>query len=190
MNQKLISIITYQVCPQWFQVPRNYAQAMDLDDENKNGLWQEAVDKELGQIDDYDTFLDKGKNFAIGKDYKKITVHLVFACKHDGRRKARLVAGGHLTDTPIDSVYSSVVSLRAIRLLTFVAELNNVEVWCTDVGNACLESYTQEKVYIVAGPEFGKREGHILIVQKALCGLKSSGNGNQRHSASTAWPVV
>jgi hypothetical protein len=36
------------------------------------------------------------------------------------------------------------------------------------------ESYTQEKVYIVAGPEFGLREKHVLI-SKALYGLKSSG---------------
>ena len=129
----------------------------------------------MGQIDDYDTFIDKGKDFVVGNDYKKITVHLVFACKHDGRRKARLVAGGHLTDTPIDSVYSSVVSLRAIRLLTFISELNDQQVWCTDIGNAYLESFTKEKVYIVAGPEFGDRAGHVLIVSKALYGLKSSG---------------
>jgi hypothetical protein len=38
-----------------------------------------------------------------------------------------------------------------------------------------LESYTQEKVYIVAGPEFGLREKHVLIISKALYGLKSSG---------------
>ena len=85
------------------------------------------------------------------------------------------MAGGHLTDTPIDSVYSSVVSLRGIRLLTFIAELNGCEVWATDIGNAYLESFTKEKVYIVAGPEFGERAGCTLIISKALYGLKSSG---------------
>ena len=43
--------------------------------------------------------------------FKKITINLIFDVKHDGRHKARLVAGGHLTDTPIDSVYAGVVSL-------------------------------------------------------------------------------
>jgi hypothetical protein len=42
---------------------------------------------------------------------------------HDST-ESRLVAGGHLTDTPIDSVYSSVVSLRGIRMLTYIAEHN------------------------------------------------------------------
>ena len=100
---------------------------------------------------------------------------MVYAVKHDGRRKSRLVAGGHLTDTPIDSVYSSVVSLRGIRILTFLSELNDLEIWATDIGNAYLESFTQEKVYIIAGPEFGELEGHTLIIVKALYGLRSSG---------------
>ncbi len=47
--------------------------------------------------------------------------------------------------------------------------------WATDVGSAYLESYTQEKVYIIAGPEFGELQNHILVVRKALYGLRSSG---------------
>ena len=43
--------------------------------------------------------------------FKKITVHLIFDVKYDVRHKARLVAGGYLTDTPIDSVYAGAVSL-------------------------------------------------------------------------------
>jgi Reverse transcriptase (RNA-dependent DNA polymerase) len=40
---------------------------------------------------------------------------------------------------------------------------------------AYLEAYTTEKVYIIAVPEFGEREGHILVISKALYGLQSSG---------------
>ena len=158
-----------------FQVPRNHAQAMELDEANKNNLWKRAEELELAQVDEYETFLDKGRGYIPGPSYKKIRVHMVYAVKHDGRHKAQLVAGGHLTDTPIDSVYSSVVSLRGIRILTFLAELNDMEIWATDIGNAYLESYTQEKVYIIAGPEFGEREGHTLIIVRALYGLRTSG---------------
>jgi len=97
------------------------------------------------------------------------------AVKHDGRHKARLVAGGHLTETPIDSACSSVVSLRGARLLAFLGELNGLKIWSTDVGNAYLETHTKEKVHVIAGPEFGDREGHVLVVSKALHGLHSSG---------------
>ena len=158
-----------------FVVPRNHEQAMELDKRNGNTRWRDAELLELQQIDEYETFINKGRGYVPGPGYKKIRVHFVFTVKHDGRHKARLVAGGHLTDTPIDSVYSSVVSLRGIRLLTFIAELNDCQVWATDIGNAYLESFTKEKVYIIGGAEFGDREGCTLIISRALYGLKSSG---------------
>ena len=107
--------------------------------------------------------------------YKRIRVHFVFDVKHDGRHKARLVADGHLTDVPLSSVYSGVVSLRGIRIVLFLAELNGLESWGTDIGNAHLEACTKEKVFIIAGREFGPLEGHALIINKALCGLRTSG---------------
>jgi len=80
---------------------------------------------------------------------------MAHAVKHDGRHKARLVAGGHLTETPIDSACSSVNSLRGVRLLAFLGELNSLKIWSTDIGNAYLETHTKEKVCVIAGPEFG-----------------------------------
>jgi len=158
-----------------FQVPRNHAEAMRFDEENGTTKWRDAEILELSQIDEYETFEDRGVTRQIPTVYKKIHVHMVYDIKHDGRHKARLVADGHLTDVPVESVYSSVVSLCAVRLVTFLAELNNLELWGTDVGNAYLESYTKEKVCIIAGSEFGEREGHLLIIRRALYGLRSSG---------------
>ncbi|KAG7370371.1 reverse transcriptase RNA-dependent DNA polymerase [Nitzschia inconspicua] len=60
-------------------------------------------------------------------------------------------------------------------MVMFLAELNDLAFWSTDVGNAYLESYTSEKVYMIAGPEFKEMEDHILVISKALYGLKSSG---------------
>ena len=50
-----------------------------------------------------------------------------------------------------------------------------MEVWVADIGNTYLEATTKEKIYIVAGPEFEVLNGHILVIHKALYGLKSSG---------------
>ena len=44
-----------------------------------------------------------------------------------------------------------------------------------DIGNAYLEAVTSENVCIRAGPEFGELEGHLLIIYKALYGLRLSG---------------
>ena len=106
--------------------------------------------------------------------FKKIRVHLVFAVKHDGRHKSRLVADGHLTDIPLESVYAGVVSIRGLRMCILISELNDMEAYATDIGNAYLKTKTQEKVCIKARPEFGDLEGHLLIVHKALYGLRSS----------------
>ena len=61
--------------------------------------------------------------------YQKIGVHLIFAVKYDGRHKARLVADGHLTPEPVESIYSGVVSLRNLKLVIFLGKLNNLELW-------------------------------------------------------------
>ena len=171
---------SYNTAPKFkngYQVPKNYTEAVRLDERNGNQKWQEAINLELQQIYEYDTFTDLGHHTStsIPTGYKKIRVHFVFDVKHDGRHKARLVADGHLTEIPLESVYSGVVSLRGFRLVMFMAELNNLEFWATDIGNAYLEAHTAEKVCIVAGPEFGALEGHILVISKALYGLRSSG---------------
>ena len=85
---------------------------MELDLKNGNTKWRDAEKLEMKQLQEYNTFIDNGKNSRVPQGYKKIRCHMVYAVKHDGRHKARLVAGGHLTDTPVDSVYSSVVSLK------------------------------------------------------------------------------
>ena len=157
------------------QVPRDHKEAVWLDEKNGNTLWQDSEELELKQLDEYDTFIDKGLGTPVPEGYTLIPCHLVFACKHDGRRKGRFVAGGHRTGTPVDSTYSGVTSILGIRLITFLAEHNDLNLWSTDIGNAYLESFTQEKVCFYAGPEFGEREGHLMLINKALYGLKSSG---------------
>jgi Reverse transcriptase (RNA-dependent DNA polymerase) len=124
-----------------------------LDKANGNTKWQDAEVTERSQLLDYKTFVDKGLGGAAPSGYKKIRYQMIYDVKHDGRHKARLVAGGHLTYPNTESVYSGVVSLRGIRLRIFLAELNKLELWGADFGNAYLEALIKEKVYIIAGPE-------------------------------------
>ena len=86
-----------------------------------------------------------------------------------------MVADGHLTKVPLDSIYSGIVSLCGLHTLVFLAELNGLEAWSTDIGNAYLEAETGERVYIITGAEFGDLEGHTLVIFKALYGLWTSG---------------
>ena len=118
----------------------------------------------IEQIKEYQVFKDFGKavydkntTTNAPKGHQKIRVHFVFDVKHCGKFKARLVADGHLTK-----------EWRNLRLAMFLAELNNLELWGADVGNANLQSLTREKLYIVGGPEFEELQGHVLVMYKAL----------------------
>ena len=63
-----------------------------------------------------------------------------------------------------------------MRIVVFLAELNGLELWQTDVGNPYLEAVTKEKVYVIAVPEFGKEmQGLLLVIRRAIYGLKTSG---------------
>ena len=66
-----------------------------------------------------------------------------------------LVADGNLTYIHFLSVRSRVVSLRSIHLALFLAELNGLESWGTDIGNVFLKAFTKEKVCAVSGTDFG-----------------------------------
>ena len=153
-----------------FQVPKDYIDAIRLDKENSNTHWQDAMNLELTGKAQF----HNGK--AVTPDgFQKIRVHFVYAVKHDGRFKARLVADGHLTKEPVESIYSGVVSLRSLRMVVFLSKLNDLKIWGADVGIAYLEVYTDEKLCTIAGPEFKELQGHPLIMIKALPGTHSGG---------------
>ena len=95
-----------------YEMPHNYARAMELDKLAGNTKWATAICLELAFLLEYDTFLDKGMpgEAKLEAAFKRIRVHMVYAVKHDGHHKARLVADRN----SLKSVYSGIVSLRGI----------------------------------------------------------------------------
>ena len=168
------------------QVPVGLKQAFALDKRNGNNDWENAIKKELKQLFDYNTFKKLKPGEVLPTEYKKIPYHIIFDVKFDLRRKARLVAGGNWTDVGKDDVYSGVVGIESVRTGFFLGELNGLTCCAADVGNAFLYGKTREKVYIIAGREFGKElEGCVLIVYKALYGLRTSAARFHEHLACT-----
>ena len=136
---------------------------------------ERAINKELEGINEYETLKSIEDDELFPDEYKQIPYHIVFDVKFDLRHKARLVAGGHKTETTREDIYSGVVGNSTIKLGFLLGDLNNLSVCAGDIGSAYLNSKTKEKVYIIAGPEFGpKLAGKRLIIVKALNGLKTS----------------
>ena len=94
--------------------------------------------------------------------------------KEDLRRKARLVAGGHVIDSTMYESYSSVVQTRTVRMLQTIAINEKLRIFTSDIGNAFVQAFTKEKVYSRCGNEFGKHQGCVVRIRKALYGLATS----------------
>jgi hypothetical protein len=97
--------------------------------------------------------LEEDDKVPIG--YKWMKCHMVFDIKMEFTRKARYVAGGHMTDPPATLTYSSVVSRDSVRIAFLLAALNDIDILACDIGNAYLNASPREKVYTTAGPKFG-----------------------------------
>jgi ADP-heptose:LPS heptosyltransferase len=99
-----------------YRIPKDYEEALKLDELNQNTKWEDATVTEMSQLKEYECFIDAGI-YGQGKPpdgHKKIRAHLVFDVKHDGHHKLHYVAGGHLTNVPNASVYSGVVFLQGL----------------------------------------------------------------------------
>jgi hypothetical protein len=83
---------------------------------------QEAIETELKQLTDYDTFIVHDSGEDIPKGYQKIPYHIVFDVKYDLRHKARLVAGGNWTSNHKEDIYLGVPLMDAIRIGFFLGE--------------------------------------------------------------------
>ena len=158
------------------EIPKSVSQAIAIDKKNGNTLWWDAIVKEMKNVRPaFDPFEGKESDIPIG--YQRIDCHMIFDIKmgENFRRKARLVAGGHTTDTPAALTYSSVVSRDSVRIALTIAALNDLKILACDIQNAYLTAKCRELIWTVAGPEFGSEQGKIMIVVQALYGLKSSG---------------
>jgi hypothetical protein len=82
-------------------------------------------------------------------------------------RKARLVAGGHMTKPPATITYASVVFCEAVRIALSMAALNDLNFKVGDVLKAYITAPITKKVWTVLGPEFGIDAGKCAIIVRA-----------------------
>ena len=165
------------------RVPKTVEEALRLDAENGNRLWEEAIKKEMGKakvayvpVEGCTPEQVRSNKVDKLRGHQEIKCHIIFDVKMDFTRKARFVAGGHMTEAPNSLTYSSVVSRESVKLAFLVAALNDLDIMSCDIGNAYLNAACREKIWFVAGPECGAElNGKPCKLVRALYGLKSSG---------------
>jgi Reverse transcriptase (RNA-dependent DNA polymerase) len=162
-----------------FEMPKTVKHALEIDKENGNTLWQEAIALEMEAVRIAFKILH-GED-AVPPGYQYMECHMVFEIKIEGfRRKARLVAGGHMTETPAVMTYAMMVSRDTVRIALTIAALNDLEVKTSDIKNAYLTAPCEEKIYSTLGQEFGPDAGKKAIIVHVLYGLKSAGASFRR----------
>ena len=185
-RERIVSMVNKRVLKRThkygIRVPRTYDEAVAIDTENGNTLWQDAVQQEMNKVRIAFKILDDGEK--VPPTFQEIRCHLIFDVKiEDFRRKARFVAGGHLTKTPATITFASVVSRESVRIALTLAALNDLDVKTADIENAYLTAPVSEKIWCYLGPEFGDDKGKKAIIVRSLYGLKSSGASFRNHLA-------
>ncbi len=148
-------------------VPRSVRHAYELDRESGTTFWTDAIKKEIESLLALECFSFHDPGYKPNSDFQFAKLSMIFEVKQDGRRKARLVAGGHMIDPNGINSRSTVVKGISVRLLDLIAHRDNLKILCRDIGNAFITADCLEKVYPRAGPEFGDKEEAILVFKKA-----------------------
>ena len=174
------------------RVPKSVNEALAIDKENGNTLWYTAIQKEMKNVRVVFEAWEEGslEDARCGHKlvvYQQIRFHMIFDIKMDRRftRKACYVAGVHTTDPLFSITYSSIVSRDSIRIAFALAALNGVEIRAADISSAYLNAECREKIWTVAGTEFGSEKGRVMLVVCALYGFKSSGAAWRKMLAQT-----
>ena len=172
------------------RIPKSVGEAQAIDAENGDTLWWDAIVKEMKNVRPAFEIWEKPES-GLPVGYQKIKCHFIYDIKmgENFRRKARLVANGNETETPPTLTYSSVVSRDSVRIALTIAALNDLKLLSCDIQNAYLTADCREKIYIRAGPEFGSEMGAVMVIKKALYGLKSSGAAFRSHLAETLFDL-
>jgi hypothetical protein len=135
VHKKRLSIIAKLKSKYWqrthkygTRVPRLIDKAQQIDTDNGDSRWMEAVGLEMKNVRiAFEVYQGDTDELT---DYQKISGHLVFDIKlgENFRRKARYCADRHKTISPASITYSTVVSRDSVRIILTIAALNDLEV--------------------------------------------------------------
>ena len=165
------------------EIPKTLRRALEIDKENGNTFWQDAIEKEMQNVRIAFKVIDGETKIPPNSQFMEF--HMIFDVKMESnfRRKARLVAGGHKVACNNVPTYASVVSREMVRIALTMAALHDLPVKTSNIQNAYLSAPCEEIIHTILGPEFGPDEGKYAIITRALYGFKSAGSSFNRHLA-------
>ena len=98
--------------------------------------------------------------------------------------EGQLVAGGHMSGTPMIITYANEDSSKIVWMTSTTAVLNGLKVKEGNILNATIQASATEKVWIILCPEFYNDASKNTLIAIALCGIKSDDFTFGSHLAS------
>ena len=173
-KESIVKQVTHRLAKEQYKfgikVPNSVDEALQMDKNNGNNLWHDAIQKELKNVLIAFRMLEEGEQLPVGS--KQIPYHIIFDVKLDLTRKVRLVAGGHRNKDVLKyTTFFTVASRDSVQIMFLVAALNGLKILSTDVGNAYLNAECREKVHVKCGTELFGPEHVALLVSMTFCFL-------------------
>ena len=131
-------------------------------------MWAVAIKKKINNLLELDRFEFKDNDEIPTGGYQCTKLHMIFDVKTHLHRKARLVTGVTFVELIDTEVYSSTVEVISVNLLCIIAHQDELKLLCGDVVNGFVTVEVHKKVYCIAGPEFGNKQGMLVVVKRAL----------------------
>ena len=128
-----------------YLIPRSYKKTIEFDKANTNTKLADATRDEMDFIKEQEVFTkcqtakwdaNHRRLLNAPPNHQNIRVNWIFVVMVHGRHKATHVVDSFLTPEPVENIYSGDASLRHLRIVVFLGELNSLEVWGADIGNA------------------------------------------------------
>ena len=158
-------------------IPRSTTEALIYDKARNNNLWESAMYKEISALYEMICFEFHPPSTYFKKEYgwQYTLLCMIYEIKQQNiRYKSRLVLGGHVVNADQYTTYSSTVQVVSIRIMMTIEVQVNLNLMSGDISNAFLSAESTEKVWSRAGKEFKHRVGSIVVINKALYGMKTA----------------
>lgn len=153
--------------------PKTYLQIKYRDDRDD---WYNAVELEVTDLQRRGTY-ELVDVTNLPPNTKVLPSHFVFTLKRDGRKKARLVAGGHKQlHTTISDTSSPTLKTSSLFILLAIGAHYRLDFRIMDIRNAYLWASLPTPIYLRPPAGYnGIPENKLMKLQKSLYGLQESG---------------
>ena len=138
-------------------IPNIDKEYLEKDQDRENNLLEQAIHKEMENVRvDFEKIshtLDEIMNGKCLPGFQDIGCIMIFDININEifNGKARLVSGGHTTEPPTSTTYSSFISRDSVRVVFMLAAINDIDVYAAKIGNIYLNVTCWEYISTIAG---------------------------------------